>query len=163
MNAGPQHTHTGWRDASMRRTASLRPWGQSRAGPSALRVMLVDDNIDAAVSLSLLLEAAGEHLVSTYYDAGSALEWAAFERPDVFILDIGLPDMNGYELARRLRAMPQFATTLLIALTGYGQLADKVRAREAGFDLHIAKPAEPEEVLAALALANVSAETERTE
>jgi signal transduction histidine kinase/ActR/RegA family two-component response regulator len=132
-------------------------------GPSALRVMLVDDNIDAAVSLSLLLEAAGEHLVSTYYDAGSALEWAAFERPDVFILDIGLPDMNGYELARRLRAMPQFATTLLIALTGYGQLADKVRAREAGFDLHIAKPAEPEEVLAALALANVSAETERTE
>jgi signal transduction histidine kinase/CheY-like chemotaxis protein len=122
-----------------------------KAAPQALRVMLVDDNIDAAVSLSLLLEAAGDHLVSTYYDASSALEWAAFERPDVFILDIGLPDMNGYELARRLRVMPQFATTLLIALTGYGQLADKVRAREAGFDLHIAKPAEPEEIMAALA------------
>jgi len=116
-----------------------------------LRIMLVDDNIDAAVSLSLLLEAAGDHLVSTYYDAGSALEWAAFERPDAFILDIGLPDMNGYELARRLRAMPEFTTTLLIALTGYGQLQDKVRAREAGFDLHIAKPAEPEAILAALA------------
>jgi signal transduction histidine kinase/CheY-like chemotaxis protein len=131
--------------------------------PAALRVMLVDDNIDAAVSLSLLLEAAGDHLVSTYYDAASALEWAAFERPDVFILDIGLPDMNGYELARRLRAMPQFTNTLLIALTGYGQLADKARAREAGFDLHIAKPAEPEEILGALSLANTGAEAERSE
>ena len=121
------------------------------AAQSGLRIMLVDDNIDAAVSLSLLLEAAGDHLVSTYYDAASALEWAAFERPDAFILDIGLPDMNGYELARRLRALPEFAGTLLIALTGYGQLQDKVRAREAGFDLHIAKPAEPEAILAALA------------
>jgi signal transduction histidine kinase/ActR/RegA family two-component response regulator len=135
--------------------------GQAGGLPAALRVMLVDDNIDAAVSLSLLLEAAGDHLVSTYYDAASALEWAAFERPDVFILDIGLPDMNGYELARRLRAMPQFAGTLLIALTGYGQLADKVRAREAGFDLHIAKPAEPEEILAALATVHVASEAER--
>lgn len=133
------------------------------SAPAALRVMLVDDNIDAAVSLSLLLEAAGDHLVSTYYDASSALEWAAFERPDVFILDIGLPDMNGYELARRLRAMPQFAHTLLIALTGYGQLADKARAREAGFDVHIAKPAEPEEILGALSLATVATETERTD
>jgi len=121
------------------------------AAQNRLRIMLVDDNIDAAVSLSLLLEAAGDHLVSTYYDAGSALDWAAFERPDAFILDIGLPDMNGYELARRLRAMPQFAATTLIALTGYGQLQDKVRAREAGFDLHIAKPAEPDAILAALA------------
>jgi signal transduction histidine kinase/ActR/RegA family two-component response regulator len=137
--------------------------GQRESPPAALRVMLVDDNIDAAVSLSLLLEAAGDHLVSTYYDAASALEWAAFERPDVFILDIGLPDMNGYELARRLRSMPQFAGTLLIALTGYGQLADKVRAREAGFDLHIAKPAEPEEILAALARVSVASEAERAE
>ena len=142
-------------------SAPMAPRRSRDAAPVALRVMLVDDNIDAAVSLSLLLEAAGDHLVSTYYDAGSALEWAAFERPDVFILDIGLPDMNGYELARRLRAMPQFATTLLIALTGYGQLADKARAREAGFDLHIAKPAEPEEILSALAGVHVAPETER--
>jgi len=127
------------------------PESAQHALQNGLRIMLVDDNIDAAVSLSLLLEAAGDHLVSTYYDAASALEWAAFERPDAFILDIGLPDMNGYELARRLRALPEFAGTLLIALTGYGQLQDKVRAREAGFDLHIAKPAEPEAILAALA------------
>ncbi|HBI71078.1 MAG TPA: hybrid sensor histidine kinase/response regulator, partial [Massilia sp.] len=70
--------------------------------------------------------------------------------------DIGLPDMNGYELARRLRALPEFSGTLLIALTGYGQLQDKVRAREAGFDLHIAKPAEPEAILAALARVRVA-------
>jgi len=131
--------------------------------PNGLRIMLVDDNIDAAVSLSLLLEAAGDHLVSTYYDAASALEWAAFERPDAFILDIGLPDMNGYELARRLRAMPEFAATMLIALTGYGQLQDKVRAREAGFDLHIAKPAEPEAILAALATIRVGASDHASE
>jgi len=136
--------------------AAMPPARAPDAAPVGLRVMLVDDNIDAAVSLSLLLEAAGDHLVSTYYDAASALEWAAFERPDVFILDIGLPDMNGYELARRLRALPQFADTTLIALTGYGQLQDKVRAREAGFDLHIAKPAEPDEILSALARVRVA-------
>jgi signal transduction histidine kinase/CheY-like chemotaxis protein len=149
------------RFGSARAREAAREGGSS--APAALRVMLVDDNIDAAVSLSLLLEAAGDHLVSTYYDAASALEWAAFERPDVFILDIGLPDLNGYELARRLRAMPQFADTLLIALTGYGQLADKARAREAGFDVHIAKPAEPEEILGALSLATTGAEAERSE
>ena len=148
--------------AGPRRVREVSREGTHQGVAAPLRVMLVDDNIDAAVSLSLLLEAAGDHLVSTYYDAASALEWAAFERPDVFILDIGLPDMNGYELARRLRALPEFSGTLLIALTGYGQLADKVRAREAGFDLHIAKPAEPEEILAALASVKVS-ETERAE
>ena len=134
----------------------VTPVSTPDSAAAGLRVMLVDDNIDAAVSLSLLLEAAGDHLVSTYYDAASALEWAAFERPDVFILDIGLPDMNGYELARRLRALPQFADTTLIALTGYGQLQDKVRAREAGFDLHITKPAEPDAILSALARVRVA-------
>jgi len=71
--------------------------------------------------------------------------------------------MNGYELARRLRAMPEFAATMLIALTGYGQLQDKVRAREAGFDLHIAKPAEPEAILAALATVRVGASDHASE
>jgi signal transduction histidine kinase/CheY-like chemotaxis protein len=116
-----------------------------------LRVMIVDDNIDGAISLSLFLQAAGGHHVCTYYDAAGALEWAAFERPDAFILDIGLPDMTGYELARRLRAMPQFAHTTLIALTGYGQPQDKENARLAGFDQHVAKPAEPARILALLA------------
>ena len=115
-----------------------------------LRVMIVDDNIDGAISLSLFLQAAGGHHVCTYYDAAGALEWAAFERPDAFILDIGLPDITGYELARRLRAMPQFANATLIALTGYGQPQDKENARLAGFDQHVAKPAEPGHILALL-------------
>ncbi|NHZ81295.1 response regulator [Massilia sp. CCM 8695] len=115
-------------------------------GP-VLRVMIVDDNVDGAISLSLFLEAAGGHTVCTYYDAGAALAWAAPEAPDVFILDIGLPDVTGYDLARQLRAMPQFHDALFIALTGYGQPQDRERAREAGFDHHLAKPADPQHVL----------------
>ncbi|MES2899864.1 MAG: ATP-binding protein [Pseudomonadota bacterium] len=122
------------------------------AGAAApLRVMIVDDNTDGAISLSLLLKEAGGHSVSTYYDAGSALEWAASQAPQVFILDIGLPDMTGYELARRLRAMPELASATFIALTGYGQPQDKERARAAGFDFHVAKPADPQAILAMLA------------
>ena len=120
-------------------------------GP-ALRVMVVDDNVDGAISLSLYLEAAGGHNVCTYYDAGAALAWAGSEAPDVFILDIGLPDITGYELARRLRAMPQFENALFIALTGYGQPQDQQLAREAGFDHHLAKPADPQHVLELLRL-----------
>jgi signal transduction histidine kinase/CheY-like chemotaxis protein len=138
------------------------PWRAEPAAPGAarerladaarspLRVMIVDDNIDGASSLSLFLQAAGGHHVSTYYDASGALEWAEHERPDVFILDIGLPDITGYELAQRLRAIPRFAHTTLIALTGYGQPQDKERARAAGFDYHVAKPAEPGRILALL-------------
>ncbi|MES2759354.1 MAG: ATP-binding protein [Pseudomonadota bacterium] len=125
--------------------------GDAPALRAPLRVMVVDDNVDGAISLSLFLQAAGGHHVSTYYDAAGALEWAAFERPDAFILDIGLPDMAGYELARRLRAMPGFEHTPLIALTGYGQPQDKENARAAGFDEHVAKPAEPAHLLTLLA------------
>ncbi|PWF42103.1 hybrid sensor histidine kinase/response regulator, partial [Massilia glaciei] len=120
----------------------------ANAGP--LRVMIVDDNIDAAISLAHLLEQGGGHHVSTHYDAKGALEWAGSEQPDVFILDIGLPDISGYELARRLRAMPMFAGATLIALTGYGQAADRANARAAGFAHHLAKPAEPDRILGLL-------------
>ncbi|HEX8614615.1 MAG TPA: ATP-binding protein [Telluria sp.] len=120
-------------------------------GPS-LRVMIVDDNVDGAISLSLFLEAAGGHNVCTYYDAGAALAWAESEGPDAFILDIGLPDITGYELARRLRALPQFGDCLFIALTGYGQPQDQQLARDAGFDHHLAKPADPQYVLELLRL-----------
>ncbi|NHZ93014.1 response regulator [Massilia sp. CCM 8733] len=120
-------------------------------GPS-LRVMIVDDNVDGAISLSLFLDAAGGHNVCTYYDAGAALAWAESEAPDAFILDIGLPDITGYELARRLRAMPRFRTSLFIALTGYGQPQDQQLARDAGFDHHLAKPADPQYVLELLRL-----------
>ncbi|ATQ77053.1 hybrid sensor histidine kinase/response regulator [Massilia violaceinigra] len=125
--------------------APRRRRGDAR-GP-ALRVMIVDDNVDGAISLSLFLEAAGGHNVCTYYDASAALARAASEAPDVFILDIGLPDITGYELARQLRAMAQFRDALFIALTGYGQPQDREQAREAGFDHHLAKPADPQHVL----------------
>jgi signal transduction histidine kinase/ActR/RegA family two-component response regulator len=117
-----------------------------------LRVMIVDDNVDGAVSLSLFLEAAGGHHVCTYYDGGAALAWAGSEAPDVLILDIGLPDISGYELARRLRALPALDEALFIALTGYGQPQDRQLALEAGFDHHLSKPADPQYVLELLRL-----------
>ena len=125
----------------------------ARAEPaegSVLRVLIVDDNIDGAISLSMFLEAAGGHGVETCYDGATALALAGREAPDVFILDIGLPDTTGYELARRLKAMPSCAGALFIALTGYGQPQDKELAREAGFDHHVAKPADPQAILALL-------------
>lgn len=133
-------------DAALAQAGATAPAAEPSA-TGALKVMIVDDNIDGAISLSLFLKEAGQHRVCTYYDASAALEWAAFELPDVIILDIGLPDITGYELARRLRAMPAFSGALFIALTGYGQPQDKQRARDAGFDHHVAKPADPQHIL----------------
>ena len=106
------------------------------------RILVVDDNVDAADSLAVILRMGG-HEVSTAYSAASALEIAA-DSPeiDVFILDIGLPGMNGYELARELRKSPHAKQALLIALTGYGQDTDRERAYNAEFDAHCTKPIE---------------------
>jgi signal transduction histidine kinase/ActR/RegA family two-component response regulator len=125
------------------------------AGAAPLCVMLVDDNVDGANSLSLYLETAGGHHVCTCYDGAEALARSAAEQPEVFILDIGLPDMTGYQLAQQLRA--RFPDATMIALTGYGQPQDKARAAEAGFDLHVAKPAEPGQILELLARCAVHA------
>jgi signal transduction histidine kinase len=104
---------------------------------AAQRVLLVDDNADAREMLRLALEQAG-HIVATASDGPSALDVTATFRPDVGVLDIGLPGMDGYELARRLRdGYPQIR---LIALSGYSQLLDRATARDAGFDAHCAKP-----------------------
>ena len=108
-------------------------------GAASLRVMVVDDNVDAASMLALLLEAAG-HRVITEHGSRSALERARKEMPQVCLLDIGLPEMDGIELARRLRAQPETADTLLIAVTGYGQEQDRKQTLEAGFDHHLVKP-----------------------
>lgn len=104
-----------------------------------LHLMIVDDNIDAAESLSSLLEAKG-HQVVVATDAKNALENADIERIQVFILDIGLPGMDGYELARHLRENPATKNAVLIALTGYGQAHDRVLSKAAGFDHHFVKP-----------------------
>ena len=104
-----------------------------------LRVLVVDDNIDAAEMLAEWLGAVG-HGVRVAADGPTALELAAQFRPDVALLDIGLPVMDGYEVARRLRDLPGCAKIRLIALTGYGQESDHERSRRSGFEDHLVKP-----------------------
>jgi PAS domain S-box-containing protein len=109
--------------------------------PSTLRVLVVDDNVDAADSVALLMRMDG-HEVRTAYDGPTALRVAPEFRPQVVLLDIGMPGMDGYEVARRLRG--EFGReVLLVAMTGFGQEEDRRRATEAGFDHHLVKPADP--------------------
>jgi signal transduction histidine kinase len=103
-----------------------------------LRILLADDNVDAIESLSMLLELLGNE-VYTVPDGSSALELAMKLGPDVILLDIGLPDINGYEVARRIREQ-HGKSVVLVALTGWGAGEDKRRSREAGFDFHLVKP-----------------------
>ena len=107
------------------------------AALSGRRVLVVDDNVDAAELISEMLRVSGHDVVYAH-DGPSALRVVETFKPDVALLDIGLPVMDGYELARRLRAM--LGTVRLVALTGYGQQADRNRAFEAGFDFHMVKP-----------------------
>jgi len=103
------------------------------------RVLLVDDSVDAAEAMSMLLETLG-HEVRVMHDGPSALAMVDDFAPDVVILDIGLPGMDGFEVARELRARAVTKSALLIALTGYGADSDKQKARDAGFDHHLVKP-----------------------
>jgi PAS domain S-box-containing protein len=107
------------------------------------RVLIVDDNMDAAETLGVLVRLWG-HEVRIAFTGPEALKAAAELRPEIIILDIGLPEINGYDVARRLRERPEFAKTTLIALTGYGQEDDRRRSIEAGFDHHVTKPVLPE-------------------
>jgi PAS domain S-box-containing protein len=115
-----------------------------------LRVLVVDDNVDAATTLGMLLEACG-YLVDVEHESHRALERARHRRPDVALLDIGLPDMDGNELARRLRADAQTGAIVLVAVTGYGQEQDRRAAFEAGFDHHLVKPVDMDALAALLA------------
>jgi len=121
---------------------------QSAAG--ALRVLVVDDNVDAAAMLAMVLETFG-HQVIVEHDSRTALARARLERPDACILDIGLPEMNGNELARRLRAQSESAHAVLIAVTGYGHDSDRRESLAAGFDHHLVKPADTNRLAAILA------------
>jgi PAS domain S-box-containing protein len=108
-------------------------------GASALRVLVVDDNEDVARSIEMLLQILG-HDVEVAHDGVAALALARKSHPDVVLLDLGLPLMNGYDVARALRGDARFGTTLLVACTGYGREQDRDRVREAGFDEHLVKP-----------------------
>ena len=116
--------------------------GASIAG-QRLRILLVDDNIDAATMLAMLLEAQG-YVVQVAHDASAALARAAAWWPDVYILDIGLPDMDGNALARELRRRPEGGAATLIAVTGYGEQRDREAGFAAGFDAYFAKPVDTE-------------------
>jgi CheY-like chemotaxis protein len=136
-------------------SAAAPAGGTAAADPAApgtacgLSLMLVDDNADAAMTLGLLLESGG-HQVTVMHHPGEALERAAQEHYDAFLLDIGLPGMNGYELARRLRKLPGCGEATLVAITGYGQQSDQASAAYAGFDSYFVKPVDPAGLFALL-------------
>jgi PAS domain S-box-containing protein len=122
---------------------------ETSAGPG-VRVLVVDDNTDGALSLALMLRCMG-HEVRAVNDGPAALETVREWRPEVVFLDIGLPGMDGYEVARRMRREGGLAKALLVALTGYGQAEDRKRSREAELDQHLVKPASFEELQRLLA------------
>jgi signal transduction histidine kinase len=119
-----------------------------RAAPR--RILVADDNLDTRESLALLLSLEG-HSVYTASDGQQTLERAEEYRPDVALLDIGMPGMDGYEVARRIRARPWGGRITLVALTGWGQDADRIRSHDAGFDSHLVKPVDLDKVINVLA------------
>jgi CheY-like chemotaxis protein len=104
-----------------------------------LRILVVDDNVDLASGLSKLINHLG-HEVETTHDGPAAIETARAFRPDAVLLDIGLPGMDGYEVASRLRSEEVIGSLILVAITGYGHEEDRRRSHEAGFDFHLVKP-----------------------
>jgi len=126
----------------------------------SLRVLVVDDNVDTVTTLEMLLRESG-YDVRTAYDGSTVLEAALDYRPNVVLLDIGLPGMNGYEVAKQIRQQPALKNVVLVATTGYGQESDRKRSQEAGFDYHLVKPVELaalEKLLAAHAASSPSLE-----
>lgn len=117
------------------------------------KILVVDDNHDSALSLAMMLSIMG-HDTRTAHDGESAVSTAETFLPDVILLDIGLPKLNGYEVAQRIREASWGASMYLIAVTGWGQDEDRQRSSEVGLNLHMVKPVEPsalEKVLATLA------------
>ncbi|WP_296952873.1 PAS domain S-box protein [uncultured Massilia sp.] len=119
------------------------------APAEALQVLIVDDNVDAAQILAMYIEAVG-HRASVCHSPLKALDHAARHRPDLCVLDIGLPEIDGHELARRLRALPGMQHVPLVAVSGYGQAQDREKALAAGFDRHFVKPVKAADILAVL-------------
>jgi PAS domain S-box-containing protein len=128
------------------------PVAQARQDGEPLSVLLVDDNVDAAQTLAMLLESNG-HAVTMVHDPRDALVRARLNGYDVFLLDIGLPGMDGFDLARGLRALGRAKRALMVAVTGYGQQFDRDSALRAGFDHYLVKPADPAQLFAILAQA----------
>ena len=126
--------------SDQRSERSESPSNSGRVLPSR-RILVVDDNVDSATTLGTLLRFLGGE-VQVAHDGPAALEAIERYRPDVVLLDIGMPGMDGFEVARRVRERDEFSRMTLIALTGWGQEEDRRRTREAGFDHHLVKPAD---------------------
>jgi CheY-like chemotaxis protein len=116
---------------------------------AALRILLVDDNEDAAAMLSALLSLDGAE-VTVAADGVQAVGIAEHIRPDLVLLDLGLPGLNGYDVCRGIRRQPWAGNTKLVALTGWGQASDRAKTTQAGFDAHLVKPVEYSELLSAV-------------
>jgi PAS domain S-box-containing protein len=130
------------------RDPTSTPAGATAAGKR--RILVVDDNVDSAMSLAMLLTLGGD-ITELAHDGLEALTKFASFRPEVVLLDIGLPKLDGYETCRRIRAMPSGQDVVIVAVTGWGQEGDRQRSSEAGFDAHLVKPLEPETLSAILA------------
>ncbi len=144
----------------------LPVWKESNRGPKEdltstepplpfvpLKVLVVDDNVDTVLSFSMLLRASG-HEVRTAHDGPTAIQTVLDFRPDVVLLDIGLPGLNGYEVATRIRQHPDLKQIVLVALTGYGQESDRQTSLQAGFNHHLVKPARLDQLQKILAIAS---------
>jgi CheY-like chemotaxis protein len=126
-------------------TVSIPTFPEAVEALGPMRVLVVEDNEDAAETFRDLLELFGCE-VEVAYSGPAGLEAARRFLPGAVLCDIGLPGLNGYEVAKALRQIPELARALLVAVTGYGQEEDRQRAREAGFDLHLTKPVQPAEL-----------------
>jgi CheY-like chemotaxis protein len=129
--------------------AELEPEGVAPAESVGKRILVIEDNVDSAQSLADLLELAG-HEVRITHDGRSGLAIAREFRPHVILCDIGLPGMDGYEVARAIRRDDSLGSIRLIALSGYAQPEDRQRTRDAGFEMHIAKPLDIDSLMAAV-------------
>jgi CheY-like chemotaxis protein len=128
--------------------------GAARARVPSRRVLIADDNADAAGALATLLQLEG-HDVMVAHDGEEAVMKAANFRPDLAFLDLGMPVLDGFEAARRLRALPHGGNTFLVALTGWGQKSDRQRSREAGFDRHLVKPVDPAALMEVISISGL--------
>jgi PAS domain S-box-containing protein len=130
--------------------ASTPPAETAQSNGPSLRVLVVDDNVDTVTTLAMLVQESG-HDVRTAYDGSAVLEAALDYRPHVVLLDIGLPGLNGFEVAKQIRQQPALQNAVLVAMTGYGGVSDRQRSQEAGFDHHLVKPGDFGKLLQLLA------------
>ncbi len=129
-----------------------QPTGKVMEHPTEkLRILVVDDSVGSAKILRRILTAIGDHTVELAHDGPGAVTTAESFHPDVIFLDIGLPGIDGFEVARQLRVKPEFTSTIMVALTGYGTEQDRLKSQEAGFDQHLIKPVGVEELKQVLA------------